>query len=415
MAATRSASEATCRTTAALPSLDHGTPTFMETIEPATYESMPPEIHHAIAANLLDDFKALSALARTNRASLAVVLGLRAKVPCGLGHDTISSAQPVTRLMAMARAMGSTNIDSLAGDVVACVAYAYVVCCIIDGFDTTSRPSPTLRLRQCLVIKAYNDLVVPRRPKHVSLKDGDRECRIGLDRWDATCMAVMGLADPRDVGIDALVHWVGSNHGHLLSCAAPSIFAHGRGPKGLKGRVEATDPVPAGKEEPFTTHQFPPEEFDQEFDNMVICVERAKSSPAASFNKLRNRLDMVCRIAPSTMADIVRAFESDTGVIAASTFQYGSTVQSLLAPHFGRGSTAAATERLLAWIDARVDACLPRRCVQARMDFPDLFPRFSNLFYLEDAYLVPMHKGAVQLWATVRARFDTRPLCRNRD
>lgn len=219
-------------------------------------------------------------------------------------------------------------------------------------------------------------------------------------------MGALGLRDPRDVPAAFLVRWITHNRAQLDAMGGPSIFGGGAGPINVKRAPLC--PAGAGKFDSFT--QDLSDCVIEDVGNTAVPLFRG-SAPPPPFGLLYTGLDNICAVDFDTLE---RVGGMDYGCI--TPFGRGCRAAPWLGGIHGIAlhafTSPGAAVRLAEWIDDQVDRHLPPRAIKARIIGPDLFPRFSDLFEIGHAYVLPSCVGGKpRLWATVHARSWAPPVC----
>ncbi|AVK75122.1 F-box incomplete domain containing protein [Pandoravirus quercus] len=342
---------------------------------------VPPEIWESIASHL--DLRSLLSLARVSRTMYAAVNGARVHVPFGLrgpgGH---------VRLIQLARVgavLGTDTLYDLVDDAARCVMYAYVAWSMQDKAREAD-----VRLADHLVASGAG---------HCADHKQGTACVCGLGLGGAR-MDALGLRDPRDVPTTHLVRWITHNRAQLDAMGGPSIFGGGAGPTNVKKTPVCL--AGAGKLESIV--EGPDDYIIEGVDKAVVPLHRASAPPPPPFSAVCTSLDNICAIDLDALARVgdvdhhhIAAFECRGGTPDWYSMARGIVVRVFSKP--------GADVRLAGWLDEQVDQHLPPRAIEARAVAPDLFPRFSDLFEIGHAYVLPpFESGEARLWAGLRAR-----------
>ena len=336
------------------------------------YGLLAPELRERIARMVAQThLPSLSALAATSQASRAAVAGARVRTPMGMrqrGRRT--SARGLSR---MGAPLAATDPMAVAAEAIRCVLQAYAAWYLDEAQGITG---DSLLFGINPLMKEW-DLTHP----------GERLSELpGVER----ALAPFGLSDLGAVPAVKLLRWITSNAEELSARGAPSIFTgesvrpfHAMGAAyGVVGKAPGLARV---------MHYV---------RDAAIPIEDTGVRHYGSFDEAAPHIDLVHRIDPRLLVGAMPGADpaqiEDWPLSRQPPLPQPDLVRAFADPAVGR--------RLLDWVDGQVDRYLTARCARAKRAEPDLFPRFSDLFAIDDLYVIPF--GRTYLWGTLRPTFN---------
>lgn len=325
---------------------------------------LAPELIQQIVGDLVDtDLPSASAFGSTCRTARAAVSAVRTRVPEGMRNA--GARADTWALVRIGTTLDARDPCSAAAEAVLGVLYAYISWSVGDRIT---------RHDKCL--------------GNVS----------AVQSATGSEIRSLGLLDPHAVSPASLLEWVVSNHAALNQRGKPPIFA--RVTETVVERFFVnTHPAAVGKYRwPMDRREF--------FVSTAVCGLGGRSTPECSQDGGLCAFGAIHGIDPITLSSL-----TGVPIEVAQTHLYEPSAKL----HMALVSTIdhalgdpAVGARLSDWLDDQIAAHLPKRWAAARALSPDLFPRFTDLFRIDDArastYASLTH---ILLWGKVRPKFGT--------